>query len=165
MTISRIQAKGAMLAAAVVCTFLVAGCQGHTPQRAAETYLSNLKLYNYPACYEALSHQDQLDRTMDQFLGDIPMAPEVSKDWFKGVVRTCDYKIGDSKTDGDKAIVTLSVTRRDLALWERTVDASLSGDQTPDSTAQKNLSEDTYPKVTYDDNMVMVNQGGEWRLF
>jgi len=165
MTISRIQAKSAMLVAAVVCTFLVAGCQGHTPQRAAETYLSNLKLYNYPACYEALSHQDQLDRTMDQFLGEIPMAPDVSKDWFKGVVRTYDYKVGDSKTDGDKAIVTVSVTRPDLALWERTVDASISGDQTPDSTAQKNLTEDTYPKVTYDDNMVMVNQGGEWRLF
>ena len=164
MTMSRIQAKGAMLAAAVVCAFLVAGCQGHTPQGAADNYLGNLKLYNYPACYQALSHQDQIDRTMDQFLGEIPMAPDVSKDWFKGVLRTYDYKVGDSKTDGDKAIVTVSVTRPDLALWERTVDASLSGDQTPDSIAQKNLTENTYPKVTYDDDVVMVNQGGEWRL-
>lgn len=165
MTMSRIQAKGAMLAAAVVCALLVAGCQGHTPQRAAESYLSNLKLYNYPTCYQALSHQDQVDRTMDQFLGEIPMAPDVSKDWFKGVLRTYDYKVGDSKTDGDKAVVTVNVTQPDMALWERTVDASLSGDQTPDSIAQKNLTENTYPKVSYDDNMVMVNQGGEWRLF
>ncbi|WP_428108148.1 hypothetical protein [Candidatus Binatus sp.] len=164
MIMSRIQAKGAMLAAAVVCAFVVAGCQGHTPQGAAEAYLGNLKLYNYPACYQALSHQDQVDRTMDQFLEEIPMAPEVSKDWFKGVLRTYDYKVGDSKTDGDKAIVTVSVTRPDLALWERTVDASLKGDETPDSTAQKNLAENTYPKVTYDDDVVMVNQGGEWRL-
>src|SRR5208283_1984367 len=66
---------------------------------------------------------------------------------------------------GDKAIVTVSVTQPDLALWERTVDASLSGDETPDPIAQKNLAENTYPKVTYDDNVVMVNQGGEWRLF
>ena len=165
MTISRIQAKAAMLAAAVVCGFLAAGCQGHTPQHAADTYLSNLKLYNYPACYQALSHQDQLDRTMDQFLSEIPMAPDVSKDWFKGVLRAYDYKVGDSKTDGDKAIVTVSVTQPDLALWERTVDASLSGDETPDPIAQKNLAENTYPKVTYDDNVVMLNQGGEWRLF
>src|ERR1035437_8609917 len=164
MTMSRIQAKGAMLAAGVVCAFLVAGCQGHTPQRAADTYVSNLKFYNYQACYQALSHQDQIDRTMDQFLTEIPMAPNVSRDWFKGVLRTYDYKVGDSKTDGDKAIVTVSVTRPDLALWERTVDASLSGDKTPDSIAQKNLAENTYPKVTYDDNFVMVNQGGEWRL-
>ena len=164
MTMSRIQAKGAMLAAGVVCAFLMAGCQGHTPQSAAQTYLSNLKFYNYPACYQALSHQDQLDRTMDQFLVEIPMAPEVSRDWFKGVLRTYDYKVGDSKTDGGKAIVTVSVTRPDLALWERTVDASLSGSATPDSIAQKNLAEATYPKISYDDNLVLVNEGGEWRL-
>jgi hypothetical protein len=161
---SRIQAKGAMLAAGVVCAFLMAGCQGHTPQGAAQTYLSNLKLYNYPGCYQALSHQDQLDRTMDQFLVEIPMAPEVSRDWFKGVLRTYDYKVGDSKTDGGKATVTVSVTRPDLALWERTVDASLSGSATPDSIAQKNLAEGTYPKISYDDNLVLVNEGGEWRL-
>lgn len=164
MTMSRIQAKGAMLAAGVVCAFLMAGCQGHTPQGAAQTYLSNLKLYNYPGCYQALSHQDQLDRTMDQFLVEIPMAPEVSRDWFKGVLRTYDYKVGDSKTDGGKATVTVSVTRPDLALWERTVDASLSGSATPDSIAQKNLAEGTYPKISYDDNLVLVNEGGEWRL-
>jgi len=164
MTTIRIQAKGALLAAVAICSFLAAGCGGHSPQSAAESYLNNLKLYNYPACYEALSHQDKVDRTMDQFLSEIPMAPDVSKDWFKGILRTYDYKVGDSKLDGDKAIVTVSVTRPDLALWERTVDASLHGDQTPDSSAQKNLAENTYPKVTYDDNMAMVNQGGEWRL-
>src|SRR5271166_4870460 len=164
MTKIRIQAKGVMLATVAVCAFLVAGCQGHSPQSAADSYLNNLKLYNYPAAYQALSHQDQVDRTMDQFLSEIPMAPDVSKDWFKGILRTYDYKVGDAKIDGEKATVTVSVTRPDLALWERTVDASLSGDQTPDSIAQKNLTDNTYPKVTYDDNMVMVNQGGEWRL-
>ncbi len=164
MTIKRIQAKVAMLAAVAVCVFIAAGCQGHTPQAAADNYLSNLKLYNYPAAYQALSHQDQVDRTMDQFLTEIPMAPDVSKDWFKGILRAYDYKVGDVKMDGDKAIVTVSVTQPDLALWERTVDAGLTGDETPDSTAQKNLQEKTYPKVTYDDNIVMVQQGGEWRL-
>jgi len=164
MTKIRIQARGAMLAAVAVCAFLVAGCQGHSPQAAANNYLNNLKLYNYPAAYQALTHQDQVDRTMDQFLSEVPMAPDVSKDWFKGILRTYDYKVGDAKIDGDKAIVTVSVTRPDLGLWERTVDAGLSGEQTPDSIAQKNLTEGTYPKVTYDDNMVMVQQGGEWRL-
>src|SRR5271166_5234028 len=154
----RIQARGAMLASMAVCALLVAGCQGHSPQSAVETYLGNLKLYNYPATYEALSHQDQVDRTMDQFLTEIPMAPDVSKDWFKGVLRAYDYKVGDVKMDGDKAIVTVSVTQPDLALWERTVDAGLTGDETPDANAQKDLTDSTYPKVTYDDNIVMVNQ-------
>jgi len=153
-----------MLMAVTTCALFAAACQGHTPQRAADTYLQNLKLYNYPAAYQALSHQDQVDRTIDQFLTDIPMAPDVNKDWFKGVLRAYEYKVGDAKTEGDKAIVTVSVTRPDLALWERTVDASVSGETTPDSIAQKNLTENTYPKVTYDDNIVMVNQGGDWRL-
>ena len=153
-----------MLVAAAICAFLAAGCQGKTPQHAADTYLSNLKLFNYPACYQALSHQDQVDRTIDQFLTEVPMAPDVSKDWFKVLLRSYDYKVGDSKTEGDKAIVTVSVTRPDLELWERTADAQASGDTTPDQIAQKNLTENTYPKVTYDDNMVMINQGGEWHL-
>src|SRR5271170_5850951 len=158
MTKIRIQAKGVMLAAVTVCAMLVAGCQGHTPQAAADNYLTNLKLYNYPYNYQALTHQDQ-------FLGEIPMAPDVSKDWFKGILRAYDYKVGDAKIDGDKAIVTVSVTQPDLALWERTVDAGLSGDQTPDSAAQKNLTDNTYPKLTYDDTMVMVKDpNGEWRL-
>jgi hypothetical protein len=164
MTTLRINTSRAMLAAVAVCAIFAAGCQGKTPQRAANNYLDNLKLYNYPAVYQSLSHQDQVDRTMDQFLGEIPMAPDVSKDWFKGVLRTYDYKVGDAKVDGDKAVVTVTVTRPDLALWERTIDAGLSGDQTPDGQAQKDLTNNTYPKVTYDDNMVFVNQGGEWRL-
>jgi len=164
MTTIRIKARSAMLMAVTTCALFAAACQGHSPQRAADTYLQNLKLYNYPAAYQALSHQDQVDRTIDQFLTDVPMAPDVNKDWFKGVLRAYDYKVGDSKTEGDKAIVTVSVTRPDLALWERTVDASVSGETTPDSIAQKNLTENTYPKVTYDDNIVMVNQGGDWRL-
>jgi len=164
MTKTRIKARSAMLMAVTTRALFAAACQGHTPQRAADTYLSNLKLYNYPAAYQELSHQDQVDRTIDQFLTEIPMAPDVNKDWFKAVLRAYDYKVGDSKTEGDKAIVTVSVTRPDLALWERTVDSQVSGETTPDSIAQKNLTENTYPKVTYDDNIVMVNQGGEWRL-
>jgi tetratricopeptide (TPR) repeat protein len=164
MTKIKISGRRAMLAAVAVCTIFAAGCGGHSPQSAADNYLNNLKLYNYPAVYQALSHQDQVDRTMDQFLEEIPMAPDVSKDWFKGILRTYEYRVGDAKIDGDRAVVTVSVTRPDLALWERTVDAGISGDQTPDSSAQKDLTNNTYPKVTYDDNMVFVNQGGEWRL-
>src|SRR5271163_17801 len=165
MTTTRIKAKGALLAAVMICAFFAAGCGGHSPQAAADNYLSNLKLYNYPATYEALSHEDQVDRTMDQFLEEIPMAPDVSKDWFKGILRAYDYKVGDAKIDGDNAVVTVSVTQPDLALWERTVDAGLTGDETKDAIAQKNLTDNTYPKLTYDDTMVMVKDpNGEWRL-
>ena len=165
MTTTRIKDRGATLAILALSALIVAGCQGKTPQRAAETYIGNLKLFNYPACYQSLTHQDQVDRTMDQFLTEIPMAPDVSKDWFKGVLRAYDYKVGEAKTEGDKASVAVKVTRPDLALWERTIDATLSGNDTADALAQKQLQENTYPKVTYDDSMVFMNQGGEWRLF
>ncbi|MDO8434801.1 MAG: hypothetical protein Q7S58_20580 [Candidatus Binatus sp.] len=164
MTKSRIQARGILLATALFCAMFLAACGGKTPGSAAETYLQNLKIYNYPKLYQAMSHQDQVDRTLDQFLLAVPMAPDVNKDWFKAMVRAYDYKVGEAKIDGNNANVTVSVTRPDLKLWERTVDASISGDQTPDAAAQKNLEEKTYPKVTYDDNMAMVKQGDEWKV-
>ncbi len=152
-------------ALAIVVAAVAAACMGKTPERAASNYLNNLKLYNYPACYAMLSHQDQVDRTIDQFLTEIPLAPDVSRDWFKGVLHAVNYEVGASKTVGDKTVVAVKVTRPSLALWERTVDATLKADETADSVAQKQLNEGTYPKVTYDDDIVLVNQGGEWRLF
>jgi hypothetical protein len=152
-------------ALAVIAIASAAACMGKTPERAATNYLNNLKLYNYPACYGMLSHQDQVDRTIDQFLTEIPLAPDVSRDWFKSVLHAVDYEVGGSKTVGDKTVVTVKVTRPALALWERTIDATLGPEQTADSVAQKQLNEGTYPKITYDDEVVLVNQGDEWRLF
>jgi len=144
---------------------LIAGCMGHTPQRAAGNYVDALKLYNYPACYAALSHQDQVDRTMDQFLTEIPLAPDVSRDWFKTILHAVDFGVGDAKVEGDKANVTIHVTRPDLPLWERTIDATLGANDIPDSVAQKQINDQSYPKLSYDDNIALVQQGGEWRVF
>ncbi len=144
---------------------MIAGCMGHTPQRAAENYLDALKLFNYPACYQALSHQDQVDRTMDQFLGQIPLAPDVSKDWFKTILHAVTFEVGDTKVDGDKADVVIHVTRPDLPLWERTIDATQGPNDTPDSIAQRQINDKSYPKLTYDDNIALVQQGGEWKMF
>jgi hypothetical protein len=156
--------KALLLPLAAVCVLMLAGCGGKSPKSAAENYLDNLKLYNYPACYNALSHQAQVDRTIDQFLSEIPMAPNVSKDWFKAILRSYQYQIGDAKVDGDNATVTVKVTQPDLALWERTIDASLGPNDTPDSIAQKDLNENHFPTVTYDNNFVLQNQGGEWKI-
>ncbi|HVA77556.1 MAG TPA: tetratricopeptide repeat protein [Candidatus Binataceae bacterium] len=152
-------------AIAAICAAMIAGCMGHTPQRAAGNYVDSLKLYNYPACYQALTHQDQVDRTLDQFLSEIPLAPDVSKDWFKTILHAVDFEVGDAKIDGDKADVVIHVTRPDLPLWERTIDATLGPNDTPDSVAQKQVNDKTYPKLTYDDNVALVQQGGEWKIF
>ncbi len=148
-----------------LCAALIAGCMGHTPQRAAEGYVGALKLYNYPACYEALSHQDQVDVTMEQFLTEIPLAPDVSRDWFKTILHAVDFQVGDAKVEGDKANVVVHVTRPDLPLWERTIDATIGPNDTPDAVAQKQINDNSYPKLNYDDNIALVQQGGEWRVF
>ncbi|MHB8380948.1 MAG: hypothetical protein ACYDC3_01215 [Candidatus Binataceae bacterium] len=165
MKITKPVARTRSFAIAALCAAMIAGCMGHTPQRAAGNYLDSLKLFNYPACYEDLTHQDQVDRTMDQFLSQIPLAPDVSKDWFKTILHAVDFEVGDAKVDGDKANVVVHVTRPDLPLWERTIDATVGPNETPDSVAQKQINDKSYPKLSYDDNIALRQQGGEWKVF
>jgi hypothetical protein len=153
------------LCLAAICSVAVTGCMGKTPQHTAQSYVENLKLYNYPAAYQLLSHQDQLDRTMDQFLTEIPLAADVSRDWFKTVLHTTDYQVGEAKVEGDKANVTVKVTRPDLALWERTIDATMGPNDTASSIAQKQVNDQSYPKLVYDDNIVATKVGDDWRVF
>jgi len=79
---SKSRGKMARVPVAAVALFAImsSGCSGNPAKTGAENYLNNLKLFNYPGCYQALSHQDQVDRTLEQFLGNIPMAQEVKKD-------------------------------------------------------------------------------------
>jgi hypothetical protein len=148
-----------------LCAVLIAGCSGHSPSGVAQKYVDNLKIFNYPVCYGMLSHQDQVDRTMDQYLTRIPLAPDVSRDWFKSILLATKYEVGDSKVEGDKANVTVKVTRPDLPLWERTIDAQVGPNETADSIAQKQLTDGSFPKLTYDDNIALIKQGDEWRMF
>src|SRR6266849_8562690 len=89
--------------AAILMSVIIAGCGGNGAKSGAQNYLDGLKLFNYPGCYQMLSHQDQVDRTLDQFLGNIPMSPDVNKDWFKPIVLKMEYAVGNPKVDGDKA--------------------------------------------------------------
>jgi hypothetical protein len=152
--------------AALLGAVALSGCSGGGPAKTAQTYTENLKLYNYPACYQALSHQDQIDKTMDDFLTAIPLAPDVTRDWFKGILGAQDFVVGEVKQEGDsKGVVTLKVTRPDLALWERTIDATTDPNSGPDQAAQKSLTDKSFPAVTYDDDIVAVKEGSDWKVF
>ena len=59
-----------LIAAVALAGSILSGCAGG-PKDDAQNYINNLKLYNYRATYDALSHGDQLDRTIDQFLNDM----------------------------------------------------------------------------------------------
>ncbi len=160
------RAGGAVLAAAVAAlAALASGCAGKGPAQAAQNYLDNLKLHNYPACYRMLSRQDRAGRTMEQFLAGPPLAPEVSRDWFKAVLGVVNYEIGAvRRAENNQTVVAVRVTQPDLPLWERTVDATVDPGASPDRAAQKTLSDGSYPKLAYDDEIVTVKEAGGWRI-
>jgi hypothetical protein len=143
---------------------LVCGCSGNPTQTAAN-YLNNLRLYNYPACYGTLSHQDRLERTMENFLVEPPLAPVVSRAWFKAVLRAVNYKItGVRRLSRVKAAVTVRVTRPDLPLWERTIDAAVGPSGDPVQAARRALDDGNYPKLRYDDDIVVIKEKGGWHI-
>ena len=53
--------------------------------------------------------------------------------------------------------MTLPWTIYDSPLdWERTIFASIGPNDAANSVAQKQITEKTYPKITYDDNVVTL---------
>jgi len=152
-----------VIAAVALAGLMFAGCSGG-PKDDAQNYINNLKLFNYRATYDQLSHGDQLDRTIDQFLNNIPLAPDVDKEWFKSVLTHTDYALGEAKIDGNNATVPLQVTAPDLALWERTIDTLPTTKASSEAQAQDSLGAGTFPKVTYTDSMVMVKEPEGWKL-
>jgi len=150
--------RGAILIMAAVAV----GC-GPTPTRVAQNYLANLQQFNYPACYAALTDEDQAARTIPQFATAIPLAPDVDPLWFRPILLDMHYEIEVEHRHGDRATVTIRVTMPDLALWERTIDASASED-TASAAAQQSLDSGRYPKIGFDDDLVMVKEHHRWRI-
>lgn len=159
----RIGRSALIIGSIVVLTAFVAGCG--TKPTTAQTYIDELKLYNYPACYKLLSHQDRTARTLDEFLTEVPLAAPVGRAWFRQILRVSNYRVDGIKMLGDaKAVVTVRITRPDLPLWERTIDAEAGSTKAPDPLAERSLSEGKYPKISYEDNVVLVREGSRWRI-
>ena len=147
----------------MLAALLISGC-ARNPKNDAEDYLTSLKLFNYPACYQMLSHQDQVDRTLEQFLAEIPMAPDVSREWFRPIELKMNYTVGEATVEGNRAIVPVKVTTPDLALWERMLDAERNAKEPLEKRAQDSLQQNHFPTITYDDAVVMVKESDGWKL-
>lgn len=163
MADSKHRAKRMAISGAVLAAILISGC-ARNPKHEADAYLTSLKLFNYPACYEMLSHQDRADRTLDQFLAEIPMAPNVSREWFRAIELKMNYTTGDATVEGNRAIVPVKVTTPDLALWERMLDADRNAKEPLEKRAQDSLQQNHFPTVTYDDAVVMVKESDGWKV-
>ncbi|MGH7931654.1 MAG: hypothetical protein ACREQN_00655 [Candidatus Binataceae bacterium] len=152
------------VAALVLAALTLAGCTT-TPRGIAEQYLTDLQQFNYGACYELLSDQDRHDRTLKEFLGEIPMAPDVSPDWFRPVLHVTHFDLGQQRRTADRAWVPVTVTTVDLPLWERQFDAAAGRDGSGSDTAQRSLETGTYPKRTVTSRMVLVKEHHHWHIY
>jgi hypothetical protein len=143
----------------------LAGCARNQPHGMAQRYLEYLQQFNYPACYHLLAQQDRTDRTLREFLTEIPLAPDVSPLWFRPILHTMHHELGPEhrNSDGVSAFVPVRVTMPDLPLWERTLDGA-GADGLGAEGAQRSLDTGDYPKFTYDDTIFLIKEHHHWRI-
>jgi hypothetical protein len=147
-------------------SLLLSGCFRRSPYGTAEHYVENLQQFNYAECYSLLSTQDRVDRSMRQFLAEIPLAPDVSPVWFRPILHSMHFELGDEhrNPDGTAAYVPVRITTLDLPLWERTLDANAGNDGSPGQLAHRSLAAGTYPTITYGDKIFLVKDHYNWRV-
>jgi hypothetical protein len=151
-------------AIAMVAALVLGGCERNAPHKAALRYLSDLRESNYAACYGMLSDQDRKDRTLAEFLTEIPLAPDVGPAWFHAVLRSVQFDPGDASRDGLNASIPVTITAPDLPAWERTVDASAGHDRGGAQNAARSLPADDYPKITYGDVIYLTREQRHWHV-
>lgn len=150
-------------ALAIVASVILPGCERNSPHGVARRYLENLRQSNYAACYAMLADQDRKDRSLAEFLTEIPMAPDVGPALFRPVLHSIQYEIGDPQRDGDNAFVPVKVTAPDLPLWERTLAAAGAG-HAGGQNAERSLASGDFPKVTYDDAIFLTKEHHHWHI-
>lgn len=165
MGVRRVRSGGPrLLALALVnAAALLAGC-GQSPQRLATRYLADLQQFNYPACYATLTDEDRAARSLKQFLTEIPLAPDADPIWFRAILFSTRYEVGQPQVNGERAVVPVKVTMPDLTLWERTIDAKAGPQDSLNAAADKSLETGLYPKLRFEDALVIIKQQHQWRV-
>jgi hypothetical protein len=152
----------AMLAA--ISTLMLPGCERNSPHAVARRYLENLHRSNYAGCYAMLADQDRKDRTLAEFLTEIPLAPDVGPAVFRPVLENIQFELGDVRREGDNAFVSIKVTAPDLPLWERTLDATAGADHAGGQNAERSLAAGDFAKATYDDGICLTRERDRWHV-
>jgi hypothetical protein len=152
-----------LLALAFFNAALLAGC-GQSPRSLATRYLADLQEFNYPACYATLTDEDRAARPLKQFITEIPLAPDADPIWFRAILFSTRYEVGEPQIVGERAVVPVKVTMPDLTLWERTIDAKAGPQDSLNAAADKSLETGSYPKLRFEDALVMIKQQHQWRV-
>jgi hypothetical protein len=148
-----------------IATPMLSGCERNSPRAVARRFVENLQHSNYARCYTMLTDQDRKDRTLAEFLTEIPLAPDVGPALFGPVLRNIGFEPGEVQLQADHAVVGIEVTAPDLPLWERTLDAHAGADHAGGQDAGRSLAAGDFPTVTYNDGIVMTRQHHRWQVF
>jgi hypothetical protein len=149
---------------AAVFAAALAGCARNTPTNAAARYLANLRQHRYAACYAMLTDTDRHNRTLAEFLTEIPMGPDADPLWFRQILDVTNFQIGAEQRNGNIASVTVKVTTPDLPLWERTLDAEAGLGGSGADLAAESLKSGKFPTITYDDLIYLFKEHRRWRV-
>jgi hypothetical protein len=148
------------------CGLLLAGCARRLPHGIAERYLENLRHFNYAVCYSLLSQQDHAERTLPEFLTEIPLAPDLSPVWFRPVLTRMQFELGEEhrNSDGSTATVPVKITMPDLPVWERRLNMAAGSGGVTAEAVQRSLDTDDYPKRVYEDKIFLIKEHHHWRV-
>ncbi len=153
---------------AIASLCLMAGCWrgrgGAGAEAAARNYLVALKSGDYQTCYRMLAEKDLLHGSLGDFLGQIPLAPNVDQRWFDQIEAATEYRLGPADESETQAILPVQVTTPNLVLWERMLAARSKDRKTLRQEAEKQLASGNFPCLKYEDQMVLVYEDDEWRL-
>jgi hypothetical protein len=149
---------------AIIAVSLLSGCDRNPARTAAVRYLENLQQSNYAGCYAMLSDRDRKQRTLAEFLTEIPLAPDVGPAWFHPVLESIQFDLGDATRDGSVAAIPVTVTAPNLPLWERVLDAGAGTDQSGAQNAGRSLAADDFPKITYGDVIYVIKEHHHWHI-
>lgn len=157
-------ARIVVAALAAIAALLLPGCERNSPQGIARRYLEALRRSNYAACYTMLAEQDRKDRTLAEFLTEIPLAPDVGPAIFRPVLQNMQFELGEVRIEGDSAFASITVTAPNLPIWERTLDAGAGADHFGGRDAEHSLAAGDFPKVTYPDGIFLTRERHHWRV-
>ncbi|HVA41450.1 MAG TPA: hypothetical protein VNF49_12345, partial [Candidatus Binataceae bacterium] len=111
-----------------------------------------------------LADRDRKDRSLAEFLTEIPLAPEVGPAVFGPVLHAINFDLGAARREGASAFVPIKVTAPNLTLWERMLDARTGSGNAAGESAARSLAAGDFPKVTYEDGIFLTREGNQWRV-
>lgn len=151
-------------ALAIAAATLCAACTWQSPRTVAQDYLAALQGHHYQQCYVMISEDDQKACPLDQFLALVPLAPDVTRRWFRPVLKATSFEIGEPTGQGLRMTIPINVTTPDLARFERIINATVGLDADPVPAARKALDLGDFPQLSYRDDLVLIKEHHRWRV-